>query len=76
MRTHCGGNNVSYDVARPRQNVATLLGALLTQEMFLKFYQKHLFIFQDTKCVSATNVARVAKRHLGNMLASPMLPPR
>ena len=60
-RTHCGGNIVSRDVARPWQNVATLLRAAQTQEMFLKIFN-YILCVQDTKFVSATNVARVAKR--------------
>ena len=60
-RTHCGGNIVSYDVARPWQNEATLLRAARTKEMFLKIF-RNIFCVQDTKFVSDTNVARVAKR--------------
>ena len=54
-RTHCGGNIVSCDVARPWQNEATLLRAARTQEMFLK-------IFRNIFCVQDTNVVRMAKR--------------
>ena len=60
-RTHCGGNIVSCDVACPWQNEATLLPAARTQEMFLKIF-RNIFCVQDTKFVSVTNVARVAKR--------------
>ena len=54
-------NIVSYDVARPWQNAATLLRAARTQEMFLKIF-RNIFCVQDTKFVSVTNVACVAKR--------------
>ena len=61
-RTHGGGNIVSfYEVGRRRQNTATLLRAARTQEMLLKIF-RNIFRVQDTKFVSATNVARVAKR--------------
>ena len=60
-RTHCGGNIVSCDVARSWQNEATLLRDARTQEKFLEIF-RNIFCVQDTKFVSATNVARVAKR--------------
>ena len=47
---------MSCDVARPWQSEATLLRAARTQD-----FQKH-FLCPDTKFVSETNVARVAKR--------------
>ena len=53
-RTHCGGNIVSYDVARSWQNAATFLRAARTQEMFLKF--------SETLFVSTTNVAVRSKQ--------------
>ena len=61
MRTHCGGNIASCDVARPWQNAATLFRAAWTQEMLLELFRT-IFCVQDTKFVSATNVARVSKR--------------
>ena len=75
--TCCGGIIMSNDVARPWQNAATLLRAARTQEMFLKTF-RNTFCVQDTKFVSATNVARVAKRvnNLENMTMSAMLPPQ
>ena len=42
-RTHCGGHLVSHDVARPWQNVATLLRAEQTQERFEDF-REHYFV--------------------------------
>ena len=56
-RPQCGGNIVSYDVGRPWQNAR----AAQTQEMLLKIF-RNIPCVQDTKFVSATNVARVAKR--------------
>ena len=58
---YCGGNIVSFDVARPWQNAATLLRAARTQQTFLKIFRNILCV-QDTKFASDTNVARVAKR--------------
>ena len=45
-RTHCGGNIVSCDVARPWQNEETLLRAARTQGMFLKIF-RNIFWVQD-----------------------------
>ena len=60
-KTHCAGKIVSCDVARPWQNAATLLRAARPQEMFLKIF-RNIFCAQDTKFVSFTNGASVAKR--------------
>ena len=66
---------MSYNVAHLWQDTAILLHAVLTQEMFLKF--RNFFCVEDTKFVSATNVARMAKEstfgrraHVSNIAAT------
>ena len=54
-RQHC-------DVFCPWQNAATLLCSVQTQQMFLKIFRNFFFCVQDTKYVSDTNVAYMAKR--------------
>ena len=55
-RTHCGGNIVSCDVARPWQNEATLLRAARTQEMFLK--TPETFFVSRTQTLCRTQMLR------------------
>ena len=57
-RSHCGSKIASYNVAPTWQNAATLLRGTRIPEMFLFSF----FSVQDTNFVSATYVARVAKR--------------
>ena len=65
---------LSCDVARPWQIVATLLRAAQTQAMYMEVFRNILYV-QNTKFVSPTNVARVAKRvgkhyHVGTLAAT------
>ena len=66
-RTHCGGNFVSCDVARPWQNAA-LLRAARTQQMFLKIF-RNILCPGHKICVGQKCCARgKTSQHLGNMI--------
>ena len=63
-RTHCGGNSVSCDVARPWQNVATFVRAARTQEMFLKIFRNILCVQGHKICVGHKCCARGKRGHI------------
>ena len=72
MRTHCCGNIVAHDVSLRAQTGKHLLRTQNVSEQ----NQKH-FCVPDTKCVSATNVARAGKRGnicVGNNVSATMCP--
>ena len=70
MRTHCGGNIVSCNVARPWKNEATLLHAAWTRNVSEDF-QKHFLCPGHKICVGHKCCMRGKTRtHLGNMISN------
>ena len=69
-RTHCGGNIVSCDVARPWQNEAALLrAARRTQRNFSEDFQEQFLCPGHKICVGHKCCARGKTRtRLGNMI--------
>ena len=67
---------MSYDVVRPWQNVATLLRAAQTIEMFLKAF-RNILCPLHTICIRHKCCARgKTSQHLGSTITSSMLPPQ